>query len=164
MKIVKVFPPAPPTTASESPPKISPALTVDKETNPLPITQNGEIRNSDATNSEIASDIGTKSSKALTPNPDEPVKPVFKTPKTPRTPRTPLTPLSPEAALDPEQYCYIVKDNTDSSDVLRTVPASELTRPKGLFTTAKLKLLLRSVLYRKSDRHPFAVKVNSLSR
>ena len=86
-----------------------------------------------------------------------PVKPVFKSPK---TPRTPLTPLSAEVSLKPEDYRYIVRRS--NSDELLEVKGEELYRQKGVFTTTKLKLLLRSVLYRKSDKHPFAVKVSGV--
>ena len=49
-----------------------------------------------------------------------------------------------------------------NSDELLEVKGEELYRQKGVFTTTKLKLLLRSVLYRKSDKHPFAVKVSGV--
>lgn len=84
-----------------------------------------------------------------------PTKQVFKSPK---PPRTPLTPLSSELSLKPEDYRYIVTE-IESSDKLKDVKGGELYRAKGIFTTNKLKILLRIALGRKSEKHPFIVKV-----
>lgn len=165
MEIVSVLPPAPPTNPPELPDKHPTALSVNtpaihnNNSGDAMTQQNGRARNDNAViiNGIDEEDPSKPPTPSFSAEAALPVKPVFKTPK---TPRTPLTPLSPEARLEPDDYRYVVKDtNSAGSDELRMVSAVELSRPKGVFSTAKLKLLLRSVLYRKSDRHPFAVKV-----
>ncbi len=163
VQVVKVFPSAPPTDAPEYPIKQPSAPSVNEQSHATvknnsaeALTQNGEGGSVETDHTAVTNGVNEPSSTPNLTSDVLSVKPVFKIPK---TPRTPLVPLSSESSLDPEEYRYVVKD-TVSPDVLRVVPAAELSRPKGLFTTAKLKLLLRNCLYRKSDRHPFAVKVS----
>lgn len=163
VQVVKVLVPATPISGPVKPASSS----VDEQAiqstdipNGLPpeskILKNGEASDSEITactngvNENSVNSIRNSTTSGAVSTPEN--KPTVK------TPRTPLAPLSPETSLNPEDYRYIVKDSADPERV-REVPAVELNRPKGVFTTAKLKLLLRSVLYRKSDKHPFAVKV-----
>ncbi len=159
VRIVKVLPPAPPT----SPPIKQPHTpTVDQpptKIGPETVTQNGEASDCEIIN-VVSNGISEVPPSDAIPKPVTPsVKPVFKIPKTPRTPSTPLT---PEISLNADDYRYVVK-NEANPEIIRELKAAELSRPKGLFTSAKLKLLLRSVLVRKSDKHPFTVKVSSLA-
>ncbi len=161
VRIVKVLPPAPPTSPSIIQPPTPSVDQLATKTGPETVTQNGE-----ASNCEII-DVVSNGISEVTPTPSDAtlkpvtpsVKPVFKIPK---TPRTPLIPLTPEILLNADDYRYVVKDEANPEKI-REVEAAELSRPKGLFTSAKLKLLLRSVLVRKSDKHPFTVKVSSFS-
>lgn len=163
VRVVKVIPPSPPPTSplkSPSRPSLdttstphSPALPQSKENSIVPQPPKAvSVTEVDHSDEHVVSN-------GLAPLNDSdkstPAKPVFKSPK---TPRTPLTPLSSEVSLKPEDYRYVVRE-VGNPEKTREVKGGELCRPKGIFTTNKLKILFRIALGRKSEKHPFIVKV-----